>query len=47
VELGKEALFLGLDSSTQGLKVGIVDHDLKLVFEGSVSFDADLPEFRT
>ncbi len=40
-------LFLGLDSSTQGLKAVAVDDALKIVHESSVNFDADLPAFRT
>ena len=40
-------LFLGLDSSTQGLKASAIDSDLKLVAEYAVNFDADLPEFKT
>lgn len=42
-----EALFLGLDSSTQSLKAMIIDSRLKVVYERSVNFDRDLPEFRT
>ncbi len=40
-------LFLGLDSSTQGLKAVAVDESLKIVQECSVNFDADLPGFKT
>jgi len=42
-----DCLFLGLDSSTQGLKACVVDHNLKVVYEGAVNFDAELPEFKT
>jgi xylulokinase len=40
-------LFLGLDSSTQGLKASIIDEDLKLVYERAINFDTDLPQFET
>lgn len=39
--------FLGLDSSTQSLKAMVVDKDLRVVCEHSVSFDAELPAFKT
>ena len=40
-------LFLGLDSSTQGLKAVIVDQDCAPVCEAAINFDADLPAYRT
>ncbi len=40
-------LFLGLDSSTQGLKALAVDESLKIVHECGVNFDTDLPAFKT
>jgi xylulokinase len=40
-------LFLGLDSSTQGLKCTIVDKQLQLVYERALHFDRDLPQFET
>lgn len=40
-------LYLGLDSSTQGLKATLVDEALAVVFEAAVAFDRDLPEFGT
>lgn len=40
-------LFLGLDSSTQGLKCTIVDKQLQLVYEQALNFDRDLPQFET
>ncbi|HAS81545.1 MAG TPA: carbohydrate kinase, partial [Verrucomicrobia bacterium] len=43
----QETLFLGLDSSTQGLKCTLIDADLNLVYERSVNFDRDLPRFGT
>ena len=43
----QDALFLGLDSSTQGLKAVLLGADLGVVHEGAVDFDADLPEFET
>jgi len=46
---GKEGnLFLGLDSSTQGLKAVVVcETDLAPVFEVAVNFDSELPEYGT
>lgn len=44
---GDDRLFLGLDSSTQSLKVMVVDGDLRVIYENSVNFDADLPAFGT
>ncbi len=40
-------LYLGLDSSTQGLKASVIDDDLKLVYEKAINFDKDLPQFNT
>jgi len=40
-------LFLGLDSSTQGLKCTIIDAGLNPVYERAVNFDRDLPQFGT
>ena len=40
-------LFLGLDSSTQGLKAAAVDETCRVAAEFGVNFDADLPEYRT
>lgn len=40
-------LFLGLDSSTQSLKAVIIDRDLRVVYEDSLNFDADLPGYGT
>ncbi len=40
-------LFLGLDSSTQGLKATLVDEHLAVVHEDAVVFDRDLPAFAT
>ncbi len=45
--MAKQRLFLGLDSSTQGLKASAVDEDCRVVAEFGVNFDADLPEYRT
>jgi xylulokinase len=42
-----QRLFLGLDSSTQGLKASIIDDELNLVFEKAINFDRDLPQFET
>ncbi len=40
-------LYLGLDSSTQGLKASIIDDELNMVYERAVNFDRDLPQFKT
>jgi xylulokinase len=39
--------FLGLDSSTQSLKATVIDPTLNVVAEFAVTFDTDLPEFKT
>ena len=41
------ALFLGLDSSTQGLKAVVIDAALRVQGEFSVVFDTDLPSYKT
>lgn len=40
-------LFLGLDSSTQGLKATLIDSKLNVVGEYAVNFDSDLPKYKT
>ena len=40
-------MFLGLDSSTQGLKATVISSSLDVVATASVNYDADLPEFET
>ncbi|MBU4200851.1 MAG: carbohydrate kinase [Verrucomicrobia bacterium] len=40
-------LFLGLDSSTQGLEATVIDAACRIVAESAVQFDADLPAFKT
>lgn len=40
-------IFLGLDSSTQGLKVSAVDENLNTILTTAVNFDKDLPAFKT
>jgi len=40
-------LFLGVDSSTQGLKVTLIDASFKVLHDVAVNFDKDLPEFKT
>ncbi len=40
-------LFLGLDSSTQGLKCTLIDDQLQIVYERALNFDRDLPQFGT
>jgi xylulokinase len=42
-----DMLFLGLDSSTQGLKATLIDTGLNIAYESAVNFDRDLPEFKT
>jgi xylulokinase len=44
---GSAPLFLGLDSSTQGLKASVVDKKCRPVFEAAINFDADLPAYQT
>ncbi|XP_026579962.1 xylulose kinase-like, partial [Pseudonaja textilis] len=39
--------FLGWDFSTQQLKVIAVDGRLRVIYEDSINFDKDLPEFGT
>ena len=45
--MSSDRLFLGLDSSTQGLKAAVIDSSLKVVHSSAVNFDKDLPEFET
>lgn len=45
--MSTERLYLGFDSSTQGLKAVAVDARLDVVAEFAVNYDARLPEFRT
>jgi len=40
-------LYIGLDFSTQQLKAVVVNRDLRVLYDTSVNFDVDLPEFRT
>ena len=42
-----EPIFLGLDSSTQSLKATAINAALETVFETSLNFDKDLPQFGT
>ena len=42
-----ERLFMGVDSSTQSMKVILIDESLNEVAEQMVNFDADLPQFKT
>ena len=43
----EQQLFLGLDSSTQGLKCTILDDQLQIVYERALNFDRDLPQYGT
>ncbi len=45
--MDQDLLFMGFDSSTQGLKCTILDRDLQMVYEKALSFDRDLPSFGT
>uniref|UniRef100_A0A1A8QLU3 Xylulose kinase n=1 Tax=Nothobranchius rachovii TaxID=451742 RepID=A0A1A8QLU3_9TELE len=40
-------LYLGLDFSTQQLKVVAIDGDLNVIHQNYLQFDSELPEFRT
>uniref|UniRef100_A0A3Q2DE45 Carbohydrate kinase FGGY N-terminal domain-containing protein n=1 Tax=Cyprinodon variegatus TaxID=28743 RepID=A0A3Q2DE45_CYPVA len=39
-------LYLGLDFSTQQLKVVAIDGDLSVVHQDAVQFDSELPHYR-
>jgi xylulokinase len=43
----RKALFLGFDSSTQGLKASAVNESLQVVYSCAINYDADLPSFGT
>ena len=43
----EQPLFLGLDSSTQSLKATLLDANLSVMHTQTVSFDTDLPQFKT
>jgi len=45
--MSNSRLFLGLDSSTQGLKATVINQDLEIVCDAALNFDGDLPEFET
>ncbi len=43
-----ENLFAGIDSSTQGTKIIVIDFDQKkIVYTDSVNYDKDLPQYQT
>jgi len=42
-----DGFYLGIDCGTQSLKALVVDEDLRVVAEASVSFDGDLPHYGT
>jgi xylulokinase len=42
-----QRLFLGFDSSTQGIKATLVDEKLAIVHRAALNYDADLPHYRT
>lgn len=44
---GSDQLFLGLDSSTQGLKATAIDSDMNIVFNTAINFDETLPQYGT
>jgi len=39
--------YLGLDSSTQGIKAAVISSDLGIVTEAGVNYDSDLPQYKT
>lgn len=41
------SLFVGFDLSTQSHSTVVVDENFKVVKEGSVNFDTDLPHYNT
>jgi xylulokinase len=41
------AVYLGLDSSTQGLKVVAINNDLDIIYSHAVNYDKDLPHYKT
>ena len=43
----QDALFLGIDASTQSLTAVVIDAGLTVRYETSVNFDSELPEFLT
>tara|TARA_B110000208_G_C11786826_1_gene435956 strand:+ start:152 stop:1786 length:1635 start_codon:yes stop_codon:yes gene_type:complete len=43
----RRAVYLGFDSSTQGLKVSAISGDLSVVYSSAINFDKDLPQFGT
>ncbi|KAL5847130.1 hypothetical protein ACOSQ3_010654 [Xanthoceras sorbifolium] len=45
--LPHDALFLGLDSSTQSVKATVLDSNLNIVASELVHFDSDLPHYKT
>ena len=44
---GTEKLFLGLDASTQSLKGTLIKENCSIIYENSIQFDSDFPEFQT
>lgn len=45
--LPPDALFLGFDSSTQSMKVTVLDANLNIVATEMVNFDSELPHYKT
>ncbi|CAH9124608.1 unnamed protein product [Cuscuta epithymum] len=45
--LPNDALFLGFDSSTQSMKVTVLDANLNIVATEMVNFDSELPHYKT
>lgn len=45
--MSSEPLFLGLDASTQSLKASLLSSNLDVLRECAISFDADLPSYKT
>jgi hypothetical protein len=44
---GAAKLFIGLDSSTQGLKATVIDESLNVVTTAAVNYQAGLPHYGT
>lgn len=43
----KNAVWLGLDSSTQGIKAVAINNDLDIIYSRAVNYDKDLPHYKT
>ncbi len=43
----QDRLFLGFDSSTQGIKAALIDARLNVIHESAVNYDSELPAYKT